>query len=443
MDGNHENLFSVIFKTSCLIGAIVSAGWCCYEFNKNEDICDVYYKRFLDDDESVYPEMTIVMPLQFNETKLQTIFGRNMTSPRLRNILVGEDWDDRVLDTNIEDIRLNLNDYMLSHCVWSSIYEQCYELKNIIRETYMDNDQIKVTFPPDKQVMLSSFIFSTSVFPNGLSPDLFDLIVAFQYPNTIYRAQGSFFNVLWSKPKNEEIESKRAHFVLKNMEVVRKRDKTNRRCSNLENYDALMKENIYLEIGCRPHYVNSSITKEICDSQNKTKQLARRNMEAFYRLPNAKNDVPPCREIQKLQVDFSMKTTNLTYSEENPDLSIMKEFIVDKESTLKSNGTWFEIVFEIQIDTFKEIKQKRAYSEISLFGNLGGYLGIFIGFSLLDFLAVLLSLRIKIQNTFGVSLRGEKRHSEEQKYVTSGMGKQRKCLCIKLMEKKLARRSLH
>ena len=138
-----------------------------------------------------------------------------------------------------------------------------------------------------------------------------------------------------------------------------------------------------------------------------------------------------------------MKTTNMTYSEENADISIMKEFIVEKQSPLKSNDTWFEIVFEIQTDTFKEIKQKRAYSEQSLIGNLGGYLGIFIGFSLLDLLTVLLSLRIKVQNTFGVSLNGEKRHSDEEIYVTSGKAMHRKCLCIKLMEKKLANRSLH
>ena len=94
MDKIDKTLFGFIFKTFCLIGAIVSAGWCCYEFSKNEDICDVYFKRFLEDEESVYPEMTIVVPQQFNESKLKTIFGENMTSQRLRKILVGEDWDD-------------------------------------------------------------------------------------------------------------------------------------------------------------------------------------------------------------------------------------------------------------------------------------------------------------------------------------------------------------
>ena len=443
MDEIHQDLFGFIFKTFCLIGAIVSASWCCYEYSKDEDICDVYFKRFLEDEKSVYPQMTIALPQQFNETKLQTIFGENMTSSRLRKILVGEDWDDKVIDINMEDVMLNLNDVMLSHCIWSSIYQPCYELDHIITETHMGQDQIKVLFPPGKQVMLSSFIFSTSVFPNGLSPDPFDLVVAFQYPNAIYRAQGSFFNVHWKKPKSEEPSNQRAHFALKNMEVVRNRDKANRRCDDLENYDARLKESIYLEIGCRPHYVNSSKIKQICNSQNKTKDLARRNGEAFYRLPSAEKDVPPCTEIQKLQVELSMKTTNMTYSEENAYISIMKEFIVEKQLPLKSNDSWFEIVFAIQTDTFKEIKQKRAYSEISLIGNLGGYLGIFIGFSLLDLLTALLSLRIKIQNSFGVSLNGEIGHSGEQKYFSTAKVKQRKCLCIKLMEKKLANRSLH
>ena len=78
MDGNHKDLFTFIYKTFCLIGAIITASWCCFEYSKNEDICDVYFKRFLEDEESVYPEMTIVVPQQFNETKLQTLFGKRM-----------------------------------------------------------------------------------------------------------------------------------------------------------------------------------------------------------------------------------------------------------------------------------------------------------------------------------------------------------------------------
>ena len=118
MDGNHKNLFGFIFKTSCLIGAIITTGWCCYEYNKNEDICEIHFKKFFPDVESVYPEMTIVVPQQFNESKLKTKFGKDMNSARLRNILIGEDWDDRVLEDRVsedlEDIRLNLNNYAIS-----------------------------------------------------------------------------------------------------------------------------------------------------------------------------------------------------------------------------------------------------------------------------------------------------------------------------------------
>ena len=109
------------------------------------------------------------------------------------------------------------------------------------------------------------------------------------------------------------------------------------------------------------------------------------------------------------------------------------------------NGTWFEIVFEIQTDTFKEIKQKRAYSEQSLIGNLGGYLGIFIGFSLLDLLKCMVSVRIKIYNAIALFFNREKLYELEpesrQLHCSSTKGKQRKCHCCKLMQRKLNKRS--
>ena len=381
-----------MFKAFCFFGAIVSVSWCCYEYSKNEDICEVYFKRFLEDEESVYPDLTIVLPLQVNASKLEDMLGKNMTPSIFRDILSGEKWDDRILDTQIEDVSLDLDDYMISHCVWSSIFQPCFQLDNIITSSYMGQVQITIRFPPKKQVMSSVFQFSTSVFSNGLNPEPFDLIVAFQYPNRLYRAQGSFFDVHWTSLTDKEPENWKAEFALKNMEVLRRRDKRGRKCFNLENYDESMKENIYIETGCRPYYINSSSVDKICDTQQKIQEHAVRTQALFYRLPGADIDQPPCTEIQKLQIDYSLKTTNKTTLEEHaPSSSLVQEHP-------KTNGTWFEIAFDIQTDTFKEIKQKRAYSEQSLVGNIGGYLGIFIGFSLLDLFASIISLRIKMSN---------------------------------------------
>ena len=98
-----------------------------------------------------------------------------------------------------------------------------------------------------------------------------------------------------------------------------------------------------------------------------------RNAEVFSRLKQVR-DIPPCTEIQKLQIDHRIITSKLAFPEEH---------LLENVKHL-GNETWFEIRLEIQTNTFKEIIQKRAYTPQSLIGNVGGYLGLFIGFTLLD-----------------------------------------------------------
>ena len=435
MNFNDRIFLDLSFKVFCLLAAIASVSWCCYEYSKNEDMCEVYFKRFLEDDESEYPDLTIVLPQQLNETKLEKIFGKNMTSSRFRKILVGEDWDDRILNTQMEDVSLNLEDYMFSHCVWSSIYEPCEKLNHFIM--FLDSGQIVIRFPPKKQVMFSTFQFSTTVFSNGLYPAQYEFLVAFQYPNRTFRAQGSYFDVHWMPNQNEVHENQQVTFALKNMEVLRRRDKGGKNCVNVENYDASIMENIYREVGCRPHYISSSLVDNICNTQDQLRNIAMKTGAAFHRLPSAENDVPPCTEIQKLQIDYSLKATAMTTLEA---MGYSKEYP-------KQNGSWFEIKFDIQTDTFKEIKQKRAYSEQSLIGNLGGYLGIFIGFSLLDLFSAILSVRTKIFDSifrlFGREQMYLAEHETTQNRVRSGNTKQNKCDSCKLRKVIAIRRSAY
>ena len=61
-----------------------------------------------------------------------------------------------------------------------------------------------------------------------------------------------------------------------------------------------------------------------------------------------------------------------------------KNNLSENEPKNIGNDTWLEITIRIETDTFKEVKQKRAYTPQSLIGNIGGYLGLFIGFTILD-----------------------------------------------------------
>ena len=77
------------------------------------------------------------------------------------------------------------------------------------------------------------------------------------------------------------------------------------------------------------------------------------------------NNIPPCRSISNLQFDF-----------EDVQIEEDEELIGDPQVHIKIST----------IDTtFKEINQVRAYDIQSLIGNAGGYLGLFLGYSIVHF----------------------------------------------------------
>ena len=133
--------------------------------------------------------------------------------------------------------------------------------------------------------------------------------------------------------------------------------------------------------------------------------LLTRHVEIFFRLKQTENDLPPCSDIQKLQIDHKIETTEMTYIEEYENKRVLD----------MGNDTWFEIRLEMQTDTFKEIKQKRAYTLQSLIGNLGGYLGIFIGFTLLDLLKSMKKVSSRIKKYISSVLTGTKKCGNSQR----------------------------
>ena len=391
---NNEPNFEVIFKIVSFCGAIATTIWCCYEFSKNEDMCEVYYKRFLQDDQSIYPDITVLMPYQLNETAFRQLrTGINIST--FKEILQGTHWDDEILEIPLEDVRLKLSDNLMSSCILSSYLNPCSSIETINNKMFLGG-AISHAFqlPRDRLTTYATFQFRTAMFSNGLAPAQHELMISFQYPNRVYRSQGSLFQIEWPSNEEEKRENYVIDFKMRDMEVLKRRQKRGSACLEVHDYDEKKKEDMMLDVGCRPYFWNHSTIDNICKTQKEMQGLMSRNAEIFYRLNQKESDIPPCTEIQKLQIDHNVKTTNMTFAEEHT-----KQKNVDV-----GNETWFEIRLEIQTDTFKEITQKRAYTPQSLVGNLGGYLGLFIGFTLLDLLKSLLAMYSRLRNYLSSSL---------------------------------------
>ena len=66
------------------------------------------------------------------------------------------------------------------------------------------------------------------------------------------------------------------------------------------------------------------------------------------------------------------------------------------------NNSFVVVVSFQNLKRYLEIKQIRAYSFSSLVGNVGGYMGLFLGYAILNFPSLLLKLFNSTKNVIGM-----------------------------------------
>ena len=111
-------VIDILFKVVCILGLLSTMMWSCYQYIKNEDACEVIFKKFQQDDKSFYPEIRIGFPHQINESALKLAFGRDdMTRSKFRDIVQGADWDDKILGTEFDKFNIKLDDSMIAYCI--------------------------------------------------------------------------------------------------------------------------------------------------------------------------------------------------------------------------------------------------------------------------------------------------------------------------------------
>ena len=83
----------------------------------------------------------------------------------------------------------------------------------------------------------------------------------------------------------------------------------------------------------------------------------------------------PCTEIQKLEMDY-------------------------EETDEKMHKDKTRIAVYFRDTTYKEIRQTKAYSAITLFGNVGGFIGVFLGYAIIQIPGLLETVLNYIKNHY-------------------------------------------
>ena len=376
------NVTSRCFRLVCMFFTIALTGWCLYKYILDEDVSLVAFAKFNDDKQSLYPALTMCFWNPFYNKKLKE-FGSGINTSTYSNFIQGNYWDNRMLSIDYDDVTVSLEDYMIevgvqygnfTTRIWTDAFIQGRKHTDM-PSFYVSNRNggskcFTFNMPYVEKVPVVAFFMrmTADIFPNGKRSVIpnFDgsdinkggFSVFFHLPGEHFR---SYFDKKYSwAPRENTSNNYDMMFSVKNTEVLKRRNKFASPCNpDWENDDDIIMGKIMASIGCQPPHWKLNSNLPPC---SKIKQMKKFNWPSYQDLQIFP---PPCNVIEKIQYDY--KEVDASMNEDNS----------------QKVTPWFGITVFFPEPSFKEIKQVQAYDIESFVGNVGGYIGLFLGYSLL------------------------------------------------------------
>ena len=356
---NTIDLIIHFFKFLCVIIAGFMVGYWFYKFRKDEDISVIEYKPFKDAENTLYPELNFCLFNPFLNNKLDNISGglnRTMYIEYLNgNIPANETYEKISFEAvtlnffdYLENIRLDWKDKSIpsTHC---KAKPDCPYLS--FRNTYNgfigEGKQFFKCFGITTNRMYSHSISAIMLrmadsIKELLNEDISTALLL-HYPGQKFRNL-LYFN-FWGDTK--ERKGGETNFIIINsFEVVKRRNKRNQRCiPHLKNYDDIITRQEIEKVGCRAPYHLSNNQLPICRKPEDLKTF----QYMYSKL--ADNQIPPCHEM-----------SHIGY----------KHYKEVKKKRM--------FIFLLNYPKYiKEISQEQKIDHHALIGNIGGYIGLFLG----------------------------------------------------------------
>ena len=367
-----------IYKCFCVASVAVLIAWCLYVFCLNEDVARISIKKFNSDENSVYPSISFVLLSPFAEERF-TKYGNEVNSTAYKLFLQGKLWSQDLANVDYNEVAIDIKDYFSGYEIEyedntresfnstipvSSGWKQPYSNGNssIVKGFSVDVPYQEGLNPLKINIKIRAAIFQNKTRPSKVTSEngLNGFGVFFHYPMQASSSK-QFFRSDWPIRKGNSSKSYVMKFEVKDVEVMRSRDKWKERClPGVQNIDLMRSEYYFNRLKCKPPYWNAISNPNLtaCSHKEDMKKLHDDFLE--HRFSNNLKQHVPCNNLEKLHFDYFEFDVK---EEIDPHIIISVVFVDVK---------------------FREIMSIRAFDIQSLFGNIGGYVGIFIGYALLQ-----------------------------------------------------------
>ena len=426
MKYNKISYFSAFYQFACVIAALALVIWCIKLYLDNEDVSTIYYKKFHSDEDSRYPSISLCFSI-VDDSLIDTLGKLGVNYSLYHSFLKGDYFSEKASQIPYENITFNPADYLLGITMTQEYgtngitnKDQNYSYNHITkRQSNLFNDfklidtdsfnhwysviykclTIRVPHIKDQHLSWITIVMKKSVFAGNKRPrSIHDgglFLLAIGYPNQ--RLRFSHRTTTWkSEITNGSYNMK---LQVRGMEVIQHRDKSSEPCNNnWKMYDQQVITATIQENKCIPSYWKNShqLSFPPCSTSQQ--------MKNFYMDERWNKHIRPCRSMTKISYSLS------EYAATKYGLKYGEEY----------ENNHFTLMLYFPNEYYKEIKLVRAIDITSLIGNSGGYIGLCLGYTILQIPSLLAYLFGKFMFIFKSSKfdkRDESSYEELEKKV--------------------------
>ena len=374
-----------VYDCLCVTAFLSCATWCMYTWFLDNDTCLVDLKFYNENPDHVYPSISILIINPFLDEKLKS-YGEGIDAVSYSKFLAGQHWDERMLYIDYDNVTIDLNDYFIGYDMLSDNFSvisvnnftsdpaTSYGWKKPYKNFRSYSWQTFAIDPPFEtfggvtKFLVQTWIkIRTDLFQSSLRQDVYEydpdspewggFEVWFHYPGQLMEAwhlgMGKWF---WPHRNTNSSKNYQMVFERSKMDVLQRRNKHMAPCvEDWKNHDKHVIQEIISKAGCRPPYWESKDFR-LCNSREEMQKV----------LPPLKKHeylayTPPCRSV-----------TNIPFSYQEIDENVDRD------------PAYFRISLTSADTSFKNVEQIKEYSGQNLIGNIGGYLGLILGYALIQ-----------------------------------------------------------
>ena len=395
-----ECFIKVPFYLICISCTIVLVGMWIHRYFLDKDVAVIESRNYFSHPDDVFPVMSLCFNQSFEDHYFKQ-WGSHIRGLDYIEFLFGRYFDEAMTKVDFNSVTTNISEYVLYYEVeyrngtfiehtleniaWKPLY---YTFTWNSWGVFVKCFALEIT---DKNVYHVRLYMKRDIFPEKVRNANGGFAVLFHYPNQIL---ASLQTVKRTWIKRDDKTNHYMSFNLKSVDVnIQRHKRSQNNCINSwNNYDNITLETHLEGVGCKtPDQVTDNWP--ICSSKEKMKE-ARLAFNTIHRRP--------CREIETIEYDFG---DSEDYGGKDRELSFQG----------KKLDNWICFVYRILNPRFRVISQEKEVDFQTLIGYIGGYIGIFTGFALIQIPDFILSIT-ELFHTWRFSHHGKK-HSVAEKLV--------------------------